>query len=62
MIQPNFISVHLDKYSQGLCYYPFTLNLDICIGSCNIFNDLPNRVCVLSETEDLNMHVFNIIT
>ena len=29
--------------------------------SCNTLNDLPNRVGVPNKTEDLNLHVFNMI-
>ena len=31
-------------------------------GSCNTLNDLSNRVCLRNKTEDLNIHVFNMIT
>ena len=60
--QPTLINLRSNEYTQGLCCYPFAVNLDICIGGCNTFNGLSNRVCVLSEIEDLNMHVLNIIT
>ena len=36
--------------------------LDRCVGSCNTPNDLSNKVCVQNKTEDLNTHVFNMIT
>ena len=29
---------------------------------CNTLNDLSNRVCVPNKTEDLNIHVFNMIS
>ena len=29
---------------------------------CGKFNDLSNRVCVPNKTEDLNVHVSNMIT
>ena len=32
------------------------------MGSCETLNDLSNKVCVPNKTEDLNMHVFNMIT
>ena len=38
------------------------VKLDRCVGSCNILNDLSNKVRVPNKTEDLNTHVFNIIT
>ena len=49
------------EYSQELHYYPFAVKLDKCVRSCNILNDLSNRVCVPNKTEDLNIHVFNLI-
>ena len=38
------------------------VNLDRCVGSCNTFNDLFNKVYVPIETEDLNLSVLNMIT
>ena len=35
---------------------------DRCTGSCNILNDLYNKVCVPNKTEGLNLSAFNIIT
>ena len=43
-------------------YYPFVVKLDRCVGSCNTLNDLSNKVCVLNKMEDLNLHVFNMMT
>ena len=34
----------------------------MCVGSFNILDDLSSRVCVTNETEDLNLHVFNMTT
>ena len=34
----------------------------IDVGSCSTFDDLSNKVCVPNKTEDLNIHVFNMIT
>ena len=44
MIQPLLINLHPDKYTQGLRYYPFELNLDRCVGRCNTLNDLCNKI------------------
>ena len=56
------INLHLNEYNHELQYYPFVVKLDKFVGSCNTFNDLSNRVSVLNNTEDLNIHVSNIIT
>ena len=45
----NFTTIHL------------RLKLDRCVGSCNTLNDISNKVCVPSETEDLNLSMLNII-
>ena len=38
------------------------VKLDRCVGSCNILNDLSNKVCVPNNTEDLNLSIININT
>ena len=43
-------------------YYPFTVKLDRCAGSCNTITDLSNTVCVPNKTKDLNLSIFNLIT
>ena len=61
-IQRALIESHPNKYSQELHYRPFAVKLDKCVGSCNTLNDLSNKVCVANKAEDLNMHVFDMIT
>ena len=61
MPQPTFISLQHLEYSQELRYYPFTVNLDRCIRSFNTLDELCSRVNVPNQTEDLHVHVFNMI-
>ena len=61
-VQPTFINLYPNDYSQEFHYYPFTVKLDKCVGSCNILNDLSKKVNVSNKTEDLNLNVFNMIT
>ena len=61
-IQPTFISLYPNGYSQKLHYYPFGVKLDKCVRSCNTLNDLSNKVCIPNKTEDSGLHAFNIIT
>ena len=49
-IQPTFINLYPNEYSQEFHYYPFTVKLDKCVGSCNTLNDLSNKVCVPNKT------------
>ena len=44
MIQPTIINLHPIEYIQGLGYYPFAVNLDRCVGSCNTLNGLSNQI------------------
>ena len=62
MIQPTLINLHPNEYNQDIFYYPFSVKLDRCVGSCNALNDLSNKVCVPNKTGDLNLSVFNMIT
>ena len=48
--------------SQEFHYYPFAVKLGRCVGSCNILNELSNKVYVPNKTEYLNLSVFNMIT
>ena len=62
IIQVNLINLHPNEYSQGFHYYPFSVKLDRCVGSCDTLNDSSNKVCVPNKIEDLNLSVFNMIT
>ena len=46
MIQPTLINLHPREYSQEFHYYPFSVKLERCVGSCNTLNDLSNNVYV----------------
>ena len=61
-IQPTLIYLHHKEYTQELHYYPFVVKLDRNVGSCSTRNNLSNKVCVPNKTEDLNIHVFYMIT
>ena len=61
MTQPALINLHPNEYNQEFNYYPIAFKLDRCVGSCNILNDLSNKVCVPNKTENLNLSAFNMI-
>ena len=60
--QTTFIDLHPNVCIEGLHCYPFAVNLDRCMESCNTLNNLSNEVSVPNKTEDLNLSVFNTIT
>ena len=57
--QLTLINLHLNEYTQELRFYPSAVNLDGCFRSCYTLNDLPNKLCLPNETEDLNLSSFN---
>ena len=56
------MNLHPNEYTKGLGHYPFTVNLDRCVRTCNNLNDLSNKRCVPDKTDNLNLSVFNMIT
>ena len=50
MIRPTLI----DLNPIELIYYPFMISLDKCNGSCNVGDGLSTKICVPSETKDVN--------
>ena len=61
-IQPTFVNLHSNEYSQEFRYYPFTVKSGKYVGSCNTLNNLSDKVSVPNKTENLNLNVFNMIT
>ena len=61
-IQPTLINFYSNEYNEELHYYPFVVKLDRCVGSCYTLNDLSNKVCNPNKTDNLNKHIFNMIT
>ena len=58
MIRPTLI----DLNPVELNYLSFMISLDKCNGSCNAVDDLPTKICVPSETKDMNDKKCNMIT
>ena len=42
-------------------YYPFKVNLDVCNGSCNAFDDPSCRI-YSRQSRDVHWNVFDMIT
>ena len=62
IIQPTLTNLHPNEYNQELHYHLFAVRFNRCVGSCNTLNDLYNKVCVPSKTEDLNLNMFSMLT
>ena len=48
MTQPTLINLHPNEFSQEFHYYSFAVILGRCVGSCNTFHELSNKVCGLN--------------
>ena len=46
MTQLTLINLHPNEYIKAFHYYPFSVNLDRSLVSCNTLNNLYNKVCV----------------
>ena len=57
--QSTLINLHPNQYNKEIRYYTFAVNLDKCVENRST---LDIRVCFAKLTEDLNLHVFNMIT
>ena len=47
--------LHANEYIDRLGYYSFPVNLDRCMGICNILNYVSNKVSIPNKTEHLNL-------
>ena len=57
MVRPT----HIYLNPIELNCYPFIISLDKCNRSCNAVCNLYMKICVSSETKDVNIKVFNKI-
>ena len=60
-IQSTLINLHLNEYIDEFHNYQFAVKVDRCVGSCNTFSDLSNKVCAPNEAEDLHLSASNMI-
>ena len=43
-------------------FYPYSVNLSKCSGSCNNNNDPYAKMCILDVVKNINFKVFNLIS
>ena len=56
-IRPEIINVN----NNELVFYPFSIIVNKCSGSCNNINDLYAKLCVPNIVKNINVKVFNLI-
>ena len=57
-VRPEIINVN----SNEPVFYPFSIKISKCSGSCNNINDPYAKMCVLDVVKNLNVDVFNLIS
>ena len=58
MTRPTLIDLNSVKF----IYYPFMISLGKCNGNRNAVDDLSTKISVSSETENVNVEVFDMMT
>ena len=48
--------------SDGPSFYPYSILVNICSGSCNNINDPYAKLCVPDVVENINIKVFNLMS
>ena len=57
-IRPEIINVN----SNGPSFYPHSILVNKCSGSCNNINDPYAKLCVLDVIKNINIKAFNLIS
>ena len=57
-IRPQLMNVNSNEPS----FYPYSIKLNKCSGSCNIINDPYEKLCVPDVVRNINIKVFNLMS
>ena len=57
-IRPEIINVNTNEP----VFYPYSIAINKCNGSCNTINDLYAKLCVLDTIKNINVKVFNLMS
>ena len=57
-VRPQIVNVN----SEELVFFPFSIKISKCSGSCNNINDSHAKLCVCDAVKNLNVIVFNLIS
>ena len=52
----------VDINSNNPIFYPFSIKINECIGSCNNINNPNAKICVPDTVKDLDVKVFNLMS
>ena len=57
-VRPNIA----DTNRNNPMFYPFSIKVNKCSGTCNNINDPYAKICVPDTVKDLNVRVFNLMS
>ena len=57
-VTPEIINVNSDEPS----FYPYSVKISTCSGSCNNINDPYAKLCVTDVVKNINVKVFNLVS
>ena len=57
-VRPEIVNIN----SNNPIFYPFSVKINKCSGSCDNINDPYARICVPDTIKDLNVKVFNLMS
>ena len=57
-IRPEIININSNEPS----FYPYSVKISKCSGSCNNINDPYAKLCVPDVVKNINVKVFNLIS
>ena len=57
-VRPEIVDIN----SNNPIFYPFSVNINKCSGSCNNINNPYAKICVPDVIKDLNVKVFNLMS
>ena len=57
-VRPEIVDIN----SNNPIFYPFSIKINKCSGSCNDINDPYAKICVPDTVKGLNVRVFNLMS
>ena len=57
-VRPEIVNIN----SNNPIFYPFSIKINRCRGSCNDINDPYAKICIPHTVKNLNVKVFNLMT
>ena len=57
-VRPKIVDIN----SNNPIFYPFSIKINLCSGSCNNINNPYGKICLPDTVKDLNVRVFKLMS